>query len=360
MVHKCNNTPGPSGSIGMLIDETDWDSLLPEEDIDVAASNWHRKFMDIISMCIPQQTVKSRRNVPWLTKNIIHHMRKRNAAFHATKRSNKPEVAAKYNRLRNTVVKMLREAKNSHLNRLNVGSKKQFWKAVKVLSKQQSTIPTLHYQEATAETNYEKAAMLNEYFSSCFNTSVPPLSQLDEERQTHTEFESASSEDLLCTTEEILSYIQALDATKASGPDGISIKMLKYTATSVAPSLAKLFNISIKLGHFPTCWKTSSVVPIPKSSQHNEGANYRPISLLSVVSKLLERHIHQVITIHLNENRPLSNMQWGFQSVTALLAVTHDWFKALESRHNVCSVFFDLRKAFDSVPHRLLLEKLNT
>ena len=132
----------------------------------------------IISMCIPQQTVKSRRNVPWLTKNIIRHMRKRNAAFHATKRSNKPEVAAKYKRLRNTVVKMLREAKNSHLNRLNVGSKKQFWKAVKVLSKQQSTIPTLHYQEATAETNYEKAAMLTEYFSSCFNTSVPPLSQL--------------------------------------------------------------------------------------------------------------------------------------------------------------------------------------
>ena len=139
--------------------------------------------------------------------------------------------------------------------------------------------------------------------------------------------------------------------------------MLKFTATSIAPSLAKLFNISIKLGHFPTCWKTS-VVPIPKSSQHNEAANYRPISLLSVVSKLLERHIHQVITIHLNENRTLSNMQWGFQSgkstVTALLAVTHDWFKALESRHNVCSVFFDLRKAFDSVPHRLLLEKLNT
>ena len=82
------------------------------------------------------------------------------------------------------------------------------------------------------------------------------------------------------------------------------------------------------------------------------------------MSKLLERHIHQVITIHLNENRTLSNMQLGFQSgkstVTALLAVTHDWFKALKSRHNVCSIFFDLRKAFDSVPHRLLLEKLNT
>ena len=112
-----------------------------------------------------------------------------------------------------------------------------------------------------------------------------------------------------------------------------------HTATSIAPSLAKLFNISIKLGCFPTCWKTSSVIPVPKSSKHNEVANYRPISLLPVVSKLLERHIHRAITTHLNEIRPL---------------------KALESRHNVCSVFLDLRKAFDSVPHRLLLEKLNT
>ena len=107
-----------------MFDDTDWDSLLPEEDIDTAATNWHRKFMDVISICIPQQTLKGRRNVPWLTKNIIRHMRKRNAVFHATKRSDRPEVATKYKKLRNKVVKMLREAKNLYLNRLNVGSKK--------------------------------------------------------------------------------------------------------------------------------------------------------------------------------------------------------------------------------------------
>ena len=300
------------------------------------------------------------RNVVAFNADIIRHMRNK---IHATKRLDRPEIATKYKKLRNKVVKMLHEAKNSYLNRLNVGSKKQFWKAVKELSKQQSTIPTLHHQEATAETNYEKATMLNEYFSSCFNASVPPLSQLDVENQTHIESGSTCPEDLLCTTEVVLSYIQALDVTKASGPDGIFIRMLKYTATSIAPSLAKLFNISIKLRRFPTSWKTSSVVPVPKPSKHNEVANYRPISFLPVVSKLLERHIHQVITTHLNETRPLFNKQWGFQpgksTVTALLAVTHDWLKALESRHNVCSVFLDLRKAFDSVPHRLLLEKLN-
>ena len=77
---------------------------------------------------------------------------------------------------------------------------------------------------------------------------------------------------------------------------------------------------------------------------------------------MLERHFHQYVTKHLNEYHPLSNKQWGFQSgkstVTALLSVTHDWFQALEAGQEVCSTFFDLRKAFDSVPHWPLVDKL--
>ena len=117
-----------------------------------------------------------------------------------------------------------------------------------------------------------------------------------------------------------------------------------------------------RIKSFPECWKTSSVVPIQKSANRSEATDYRPISLLSVVSKMLERHFHQYVTKHLNEYHPLSNKQWGFQSgkstVTALLSVTHDWFQALEAGQEVCSIFFDLRKAFDSVPHRPLVDKL--
>ena len=142
------------------------------------------------------------------------------------------------------------------------------------------------------------------------------------------------------------------------------MQMLKGSALSIAPSLTKLFNISIRPGHFPESWKTSSVVPVPKSTGLSKVTNYRPISLLSIVSKILERHFHQYITNHLNEYHPLSNKQWGFQSgkstATALLSVTHDWFQALESGQEVCSIFFDIRKAFDSVPHQLLVDKLTS
>ena len=198
--------------------------------------------------------------------------------------------------------------------------------------------------------------MLNEFFSACVNRDIPPLSSADNDL--HTLHYNLCPKQLLCTIDEVLFLIKSMDLSKANGPDGISAHMLKRTAHSIAPYPTKLFNISIRQGHFPECWKTSSVVPIPKSACLSKATNYRPISLLSIVSKMLERHFNQYITNHLNEYHPLSNKQWAI--TTALLSVTHDWFRALEAGQEVCSIFFDFRKAFDSVPHRLLVDKLTS
>ena len=100
----------------------------------------------------------------------------------------------------------------------------------------------------------------------------------------------------------------------------------------------------------------------PKDGDRTNPSNYRPISLLSIVSKMLECHVHYLITEHLSSNHPLSNTRWGFQSgkstATALLTTTYDWLKELEAGKEVCSVFFDIRKAFDSIPYRELVQKL--
>ena len=91
-------------------------------------------------------------------------------------------------------------------------------------------------------------------------------------------------------------------------------------------------------------------------------SNYRPISILSNVSKVMERVIYRLIFQHLCTNWPISSSQWGFlpgqSSISALLLVTHDWLQQLDQSHDICTVYFDLCKAFDSVPHRPLLQKL--
>ena len=101
-------------------------------------------------------------------------------------------------------------------------------------------------------------------------------------------------------------------------------------------------------------------MPIPKSDKKSNPSGYRPISLLSVVSKLLEKFIHSRISEHLAEHAPIPDAQWGFQkgksTVTALLSTTHDWLMQIDQRKDIYCVFFDLQKAFDSVPHRRLME----
>ena len=146
-----------------MIDKIEWDGLLHEDDVDRSAINWNNKFMDVMSTCIPQQSLKRRRNVPWLTMNISRHIRMRNAAFQAARKFAKPARFLKYRKLRNKVVKMM-SAKSSYFKNLNPRNKKHFWKAIKYLSKQQSTIPILTYQDTTAKCDFEKASLLNEFF----------------------------------------------------------------------------------------------------------------------------------------------------------------------------------------------------
>ena len=161
-----------------------------------------------------------------------------------------------------------------------------------------------------ANTSSEKADMLNHFFTRCFNHALPPLSL--ESLPSAKSVDSEPSTDLLCTEEEICGYLLALDATKASGSDGLSAKMLKGTAASIAPAVTQLFNISLQLGELPSEWKHALITPIPKSNELSTICNYRPISLLPILSKVLEKHVHSLLLKHLCSNYPISNSQFGF------------------------------------------------
>ena len=117
----------------------------------------------------------------------------------------------------------------------------------------------------------------------------------------------------------------------------------------------------------PSDWKVSHVSPIPKTSPPSGSTNdYHPISLLSLVGKTFERHIFDLINFydHLKLSNFLSNQQFGFRpgfsTETAQLFATNSWFSSLDHGISICSVFLDLKKAFDSVPHQPLLNTLAT
>ena len=111
-------------------------------------------------------------------------------------------------------------------------------------------------------------------------------------------------------------------------------------------------NQSISQGVYPSDWKTAQIVCIPQKTDHSNPQNYRPISILSLISKVLEKHMHQLISDHLNEFCPISPRQFGFMSgrstTTALHTFTHDLLSSFDEGNDACSIF---KKAFDSVPH---------
>ena len=128
--------------------------------------------------------------------------------------------------------------------------------------------------------NAEKANLLNSTFISHFNNKQPPLTLADLPLTDP----SVSVDNILCSEDQVYELLTSIDTTTANGHDNISAIMLKKTALRITPAVSKLFNVSLTSGELPSEWKTARVSPIPKSG---DNSNYRPISLLSILSKLL-------------------------------------------------------------------------
>ena len=139
--------------------------------------------------------------------------------------------------------------------------------------------------------------------------------------------------------------------------------MLKELQSSVSPVLADIFSLSLQVGITPSAWRKANVVPIYKKGPKSDPGNYRPVSLTSVVCKIMEVILRDSITEHLESNNLLSPHQHGFRKgrscSTQLLGVMKDWCEALDSSDIVDCVYLDYRKAFDSVPHIRLLTKVH-
>ena len=167
------------------------------------------------------------------------------------------------------------------------------------------------------------------------------------------------------TPKMVRKVIMNLDLSKASGPDCIPVVVLKNCELELSYILAELFNKCLKESCFPDCWKVSSVVPVFKNvGERSTGKNYRPVSLLSVVSKVFEKLVNNRIVGHLEKCGLFSDFQYGFRSSRStadLLTVVSDRIvKAFNRSGASRAVALDISKAFDRVWHASLLHKLKS
>ena len=157
--------------------------------------------------------------------------------------------------------------------------------------------------------------------------------------------------------------ITNLDSSNASGPDCIPVVVLKNCEPELSYILAKLFNNCLKESCFPDCWKVSWVVPVFKNNgERSTAKNYRPVSLLSVVSKVFEKLVNNRIVDHLEKCNLFSDFQYGFRSSrsTADPLVSDRIARAFNRSRATRAVALDISKAFDRVWHADRLHKLKS
>ena len=336
--------------------------------IDDSALLFSENIMQAVRTCTPTKIVKVRENSPlWLNEYILILREQKNYIHQTAKRLDTITMWECFRRFRNFYTDEVRNRKRNYLQELdnhisnehNFNSKR-WWKLVNNFLKnkgiESNDIPPLEIDDQTIYSNVKKANAFNVYFNSQsqITGNDDTLPNVDQDHQVMPRFQ--------LNTEEVTVVLKNLDTSKAVGPDLVHNKILVAAYPIIAEPLTILFNRSLSEGIFPAVWKKAHITPIFKKGNRSSCSNYRPISLLSCVGKILEKCVKLHVVDFLNEHKIITIAQSGFtqgdSTIYQLLSIYDDFLKSLDNNIKTQAIFFDISKAFDRVWHKGLLHKL--
>ena len=259
------------------------------------------------------------------------------------------------NRMQNTKIKFEKDIAERSKH-----SPKVFWSYTRSKLKTKTGVaPLLENTKDNSSTKYadkEKADILQKQFASVF-TREPDGELPNFDLQTLIEINLPD-----INSEIVHKKILELNVDKACGPDEIHPRLLKELVDIISTPLAMIFRKSLLDGALPSDWKHATVSPMFKKGAKNIASNYRPISLTSIVCKIMESIIKDKIMSHLLDKKLISRHQYGFvpgrSTTTQLLHYLNDCIEAFARGYVTNTIYFDFSKAFDTVPHQRLLKKL--
>ena len=331
---------------------------------------WKILFLEVLDKHAPLQHNKIRaRQVPWITSSIKELINTRDKLKRKAIITNLENDWLNYTRTRNRVNIELRNAKRDYYSTKIADDKsnpKQAWKTINSLLGRQnkpSIVNELKLGENSLTNPRDIAEGFNDYFSNIGPNLASQINTQNFNFETYVKnIESEFAAFQPVTVNHVNQLLTGLSSNKATGVDKISCKIIKIASPAISDSLTHIFNQAIALSLFPDEWKTARVIPLYKNGQRNVAGNYRPISVLPAISKIMEKILYDQLYCYLSKFRLLSDGQFGFRefhsTATALLDCTNDWYANLDKKMFNLVVQIDLKKAFDTVDHRILLRKL--
>jgi hypothetical protein len=330
-------------------------------DINTAWNHWKNKLIGILNTIVPKKIVKSRNCHPWVDGEVIHLSNKKSAARKKAIRTGSTSDWFKFKQLNNQIKNLVKSKYNKFLNDAfsNINNEpKKFWSVVSNKAKhKKGSIPKEIYSgNIKSNDPYVKAQLFNKQFFNNFNSDQslvePGIS----------EYVNLNLNNIQIQEYEVYEVLNNLDSGKAHGPDGIPIHVYKLCALQLTPSITKLYNLSLIKGIVPTAWKLAHVVPIHKKGDTQDVRNYRPISLLPTIGKIMERCLHNYIW-DITKNDLHTNQHGFFQSRSTNTQLTEFYQKVsanMDNKYQTDVIYLDLSKAFDCIPHHLLIHKLKS
>lgn len=338
------------------------------ENLDNDWSFWKESFLSHVDQFVPKRKLKDRNSPPWINANIRHLLNQKDTIRRKLRSNSSPLLKQSYRDLRAQIKQLIQESRSAYFDKVGFEihtNPKRFWSLIKTFTKSSNrTIPSsvsFHANNPDTPTvTADKPQVIADLFNTYFQ-SVQKLPSADncfeDNRDVITTSDLPSFE---VTNAEVKHYLNTIDVNKATGPDGISGRLLKECADEICDSLTKLFNKSLRTGVVPTEWKLANIIPLYKHGVKSHIENYRPISLLSLVSKLLERCILKQLLSKVTHL--IHNNQHGFlprkSCTTHLLTTFNDIGMRLDTGEEIDILYTDMSKAFDRVNHNLLLAKL--
>lgn len=358
----------------------EWSLLFEnEKDPNVLITTLIDKITEILNVMAPIRKLSKKdqllKQKPWITRPILQSMHTRDRLLKQCMKEKdqhkKVETHSKYKTLRNSIVNMIRKSKIEYFkeyflkHRSNLRKTWDGIKSIIKLNKANKSISTFIKDQNNniALNPLNIANAFNNYFATVGKALADKIPNSQKSFRSYMPPMTSQSLYLNPTDpHEINNIIQSLNSFSACGPHSIPTNLLKLGSHLLSAPISNIINQSFTLGVYPDILKTAKVVPIYKSGPTEACDNYRPISLLSNLSKVLEKTVYTRLYSYLERFNLIYDFQFGFRkshsTTHALVSFTTSVSDALDRGEYACGLFLDLQKAFDTVNLKILLEKL--